>query len=1033
MIALLRWFFLLFFLIIAPQIAMTAPVLNVNSQRLTVDVRGTIAIVKVPAGIRQVTLERIQTGTWQPLAVRHLTTSSVTRSVQFVVPADTKVSQLRGTGYRTAKFPSRITSASRDFSRPGLGQDVSTLDTLAPVADGAAPEPAPVGDGDKTTVVESDIWKIVGSQLFFFNQYRGLQVFDLTNPAAPRRTGTVRLAASGEQFYVLDAAGTQLALLGRSNAADRAGAATIFVLKVTAGVPSVVTEVPLAGTVSDSRLIGTMLYVMATEYVETADNWQPVTRLYALDLSVPTAPVTRASVTLNGTGMALQAAGGQLLLTTDHYDDSSWRATSQLHLFDLAADGTPLERKTLALKGQVTDKFKLSVVGSAAVATSLVWQNERLETWIETFPLAGTTTAALAQLELVAARGEQLHATRYDGNRLYVVTFFNTDPLFVVDLTDPAAPQLSGALEIPGWSTYIEPLGDRLLTVGVEDGRVAVSLFNVADATAPTLLSRLALGEEGSWSWSEANYDEKAVGYFPDAGIVLVPFQNYTAAGAEIKAIQAIAVGRDALTTEALLVHDFEPRRGAVVGEYFVSISGQELQILNRTTGAMAAEVVLAWTTDRVLAVGNYLLQLEDGGCNSGGLYWRGWSCGSTAATARITPTSDLDDLVATIELGAGRIVGSASRNQRLYLAQLVSADDTQPARLRTSIFDLTALPKLPLLTTVEHALADVSEWDLNLAAAQLLWINDATLAWQVPTQQRWGWWDWGIAYGAKTAQRDVADETTSATLAALVCPLRNLTTTPVAGAVLRLTTSESFRSAAPAVAQNGLLLFSVDTAEVSDVPVPMPARPLVADAIWQPTETLHSWLQVVDFNGSIPVVRTPVSIPGTLVGVDQVDAQGAILITNSEQWVETSGQSKRSVQAVAYDGSSAYLLDQVAVTGALTASNGALVVVTTDTGAQALRYDALTGRLVKTDSWKLTETPYSLAWVNARLLASGSGWLAQATVTATGQFTATATYTTPTNVWFQLAPTALTTESIYLPAGAYGVVSCQVTGGSCQ
>ncbi len=1032
MITFWRWLFLVFFLIIAPHTAMTAPVLNVNSQRLTVDVRGTIAIVKVPAGIRQVTLERIQTGTWQPLAVRHLTTSGVTRSVQFVVPDGTKVSQLRGTGYRSAKFPSRITSASRDFSRPGLSQDVVALDTPPPVA--GAPEPAPVDDGDKTTVVESDIWKIVGNQLFFFNQYRGLQVFDLTNPAAPRRTGTVRLAASGEQFYVLDAAGTQLALLGRSNAADRAGAATIFVLKVDAGVPSVVTEVPLAGTVSDSRLIGTMLYVMATEYVETADNWQPVTRLYALDLSVPTAPVTRASVTVNGTGMALQAAGGHLLLTTDHYDDSSWRATSQLHLFDLAADGTPLERKTLALKGQVTDKFKLSVVGSAAVATSLVWQNERLETWIETFPLAGTTTAALAQLELVAARGEQLHATRYDGNRLYVVTFFNTDPLFVVDLTDPAAPQLSGALEIPGWSTYIEPLGDRLLTVGVEDGRVAVSLFNVADATAPTLLSRLALGEEGSWSWSEANYDEKAVGYFPDAGIVLVPFQNYTAAGTEIKAIQAIAVGRDALTTEALLVHDFEPRRGAVVGDYFVSISGQELQILNRTTGAVAAEIALAWTTDRVLAVGNYLLQLEDGGCNSGGLYWRGWSCGSTAATARITPTSDLDDLVATVELGAGRIVGSASRNQRLYVAQLVSADDTQPARLRTSIFDLTALPKLPLLTTVEHALADVSEWDLNLAAAQLLWINDSTLAWQVPTQQRWGWWDWGIAYGAKTAQRDVATETTSATLTALVCPLRNLNTTPVAGAVLRITTSESFRSAAPAMAQNGLLLFSVDTAEVSDE-LPEPVRPLVADAIWQPMteETVHSWLQVVDFNYSNPVVRTPVSIPGTLIGVDQVDAQGAILITNSEEWVATSGLTKRSVQAVAYDGSSAYLLDQVAVTGALTASNGALVFVTMPTGVQALRYDALTGRLVKTDSWTLTAPPSSLAWVDNAVLVSDMGWLARATVDAAGQFATTTTYTTPTNIWFQLAPTVMTTDAIYLPAGAYGVVSCQAAGGSCQ
>jgi hypothetical protein len=937
------------------------------------------------------------------------------------VPSGVKAAQLRVTGYRTAKFPSRITSASHNFSRPGLGQDVNTLDVLAPAP---VAEPAPADDGKGTTVVESDIWKIVGKQLFFFNQYRGLQVFDLTDPAAPRRTGTLRLAASGEQFYVLDAAGTQLALLGRSNAADRAGAATLFVLNVTAGVPSLVAEVPLRGTVSDSRLIGNTLYVMATEYVETAGTWQSVTQLQALDLSVPTAPVTRTSVTLDGSGMALQAAGGYLLLTTDHYDGTSWRATSQLHLFDLAADGTPTERKTFALKGQVTDKFKLSVVGTAAVATSLVWQNERLETWIETFPLAGTATKPLAQLELTAARGEQLHATRYDGNRLYVVTFFNTDPLFVVDLTNPAAPQLSGALEIPGWSTYIEPLGERLLTVGVEAGRVAVSLFNVADATAPTLLARLALGAAGSWSWSEANYDEKAVGYFPEAGIVLVPFQNYSADGTELKAIQAIAVGTDTLTADALIVHDFEPRRGAVVGNYFVSISGQELLVLNRTTGAVAAELALAWTTDRVLAVGNYLLQLEDGGCNSGGLYWRMWSCGSTAATVRVTPTTDADAVLATLELGAGRIVGSASRNQRLYLAQWVSADDKQPARLRTSIFDLTALPQLPLLTTLEHDLSDVSETDLNFAAAQLLWVNDTTLAWHVPAWRRWGWWDWGIAYAAKTPQRNLA---TSTTLAALICPLRTLTTTPVASPVVRITTAESFRSAAPALAQNGLLFFSFDTALVSVDPVPQPARPLIADdAPWLPaTETLHSWLQVVDLRGTTPLARAALSLPGTLVGVDQVDEQGALLITNSEQWLAASGQTTRSLQAVAYDGSSAYLLDQMKVNGALTASAGARVFVSTETptaGVLALNYNALTGRLAQTDRWTLDTVPSSLAWAEEHLFAGGTGWLALATVDAAGKFAAAGTALTPTNVWFQLERAAVTPAAIYLPAGAYGV-----------
>lgn len=1019
MISQLRLILLTFLLLLALPAGATTP------QRLTLDVRGNIASVQVPVGIVQVILEQHQGTSWKPLAVRHLAASATVRSLKFALPAGVKATQLRANGYGTAKFPARLTTATHSFQRPGPGQDdTRILDINAPIA------PAPddiTGVGVETPVVESDIWKISGNQLFFFNQYRGLQVFDLTNPTTPQRTGTLRMAASGEQFYVLDAAGQHLALLGQSNSAERPGEATLFVLEINAGVPRQLAEIPLLGAVSDSRLIGNLLYVMSTTYSETDGTWQPETQLQTIDLTNPNAPVSRPVVRLTGSATALQAAGGYLLLTTDHYDGVSWYSTSRLHLFDLSAtDGTPIERKSFDLKGQVQDKFKLSVVGTAAVATSLYWNHAQQETWIETFPLAGTNTTPLAQLELTAARGEQLHATRYDGNRLYVVTFLNTDPLFVVDLSDPAAPSISGALEIPGWSTYIEPLGDRLLTVGVESGRVAVSLFNVADPTAPTLLSRLPLGEEGSWSWSEANYDEKAVGYFPDAGIMLVPFQNYTEDG-YVKAIQAIAVGRDKLTADALIVHDFDPRRGAVLGDYFVSISGQELLVLDRTkdtTGVPAVQLTLAWTTDRVIPLGEYLVQIEDGACNSGGLYFRMmWTCDNTAAMARITLAADPDQLISTIDLGAGRIVGSAVRDNRLYLAQWVSADDTQPAKLRTSILDMATPPQLPTLNTFEHKLTDVSEWDLNFAAAQLLWVNSSVLAWHVPAWQHWGWW--GIAYNA-AAQRDVA----SANLAALVCPLRNLNgTSIIVTPAIRITTTESFRSAAPARAQNGLLFLSFDTASAD----PNPAQPLVDDdgtVPWiAPTEIVQSWLQVVDLRTSTPIVRSPVSIPGALLSVDQVDEQGAILITDSESWDAANEETKRSVQAVAYDGVLAYQLDNRTISnsaGAPSASDGTrlfLATAASEPSVIALGYNASTGRLVQTGTWTLDAMPSSLASIDDALLAGSTGRLDVASVDATGNIAAAGAYAIPTNLWLQLERTAIVPgAALYIPAGAYGV-----------
>ncbi len=365
--------------------------------------------------------------------------------------------------------------------------------------------------------------------------------------------------------------------------------------------------------------------------------------LQVIDLANPAAPLT-----LPGNSTALQAAAGYLLVGTDQWQDGAEQA--RLHLIELAqADGAPLLRKSFFLTGAVVDKFKIGIVKGAVVATTLDWSQGHQETWVETFPVTGTDTAPLARMELVGARGEQLHATRYDGERLYVVTFRNTDLLFVVDLVDPAAPFLAGTLGIPGWSSYIEPLGERLLAVGMESGRVTVSLFDVA---APSLLSRLPLRTAGSWS--EANTDEKAVEHFPDAGIILVLFQNYTTEG-ELKAVAAIRVGWDTLTAEALIQHAFNPRRGAVMSDYFVSISGQELLVLDcirNTTGQPEVQVTLAWTTDRVIPLGDYLIQVEDGGGND----WAGPPMrmdvnsaegGGKHSVLRVSSAADPDELLA--------------------------------------------------------------------------------------------------------------------------------------------------------------------------------------------------------------------------------------------------------------------------------------------------------------------------------------------------------------------------------------------------
>ena len=101
------------------------------------------------------------------------------------------------------------------------------------------------------------------------------------------------------------------------------------------------------------------------------------------------------------------------------------------------------------------------------------------------------------------AEGERIWSARFVGDRAYLVTFRNIDPLWVIDLTDPTDPEILGELEVPGVSTYIHPVdANTLLTIGIGPGPdglgldwsvTQVSLFDVSDPTNPVLADSLPL------------------------------------------------------------------------------------------------------------------------------------------------------------------------------------------------------------------------------------------------------------------------------------------------------------------------------------------------------------------------------------------------------------------------------------------------------------------------------------------------------------------------------------------------------------
>ena len=87
------------------------------------------------------------------------------------------------------------------------------------------------------------------------------------------------------------------------------------------------------------------------------------------------------------------------------------------------------------------------------------------------------------------AEGEEIRSARFLGDTGYFVTFKETDPLFSVDLSNPADPKVLGELKITGFSSYLHFYGEnKLLGVGnevdPETGAytgIKLAMFDVSD------------------------------------------------------------------------------------------------------------------------------------------------------------------------------------------------------------------------------------------------------------------------------------------------------------------------------------------------------------------------------------------------------------------------------------------------------------------------------------------------------------------------------------------------------------------------
>jgi inhibitor of cysteine peptidase len=153
--------------------------------------------------------------------------------------------------------------------------------------------------------------------------------------------------------------------------------------------------------------------------------------------------------------------------------------------------------------GMVLDQFSMDEYdGYFRVATTTYEPTQRNHVYV--LNMALNITGTLENL----APGETIHSARFMGDRGYLVTFKQVDPLFVIDLKDPYNPQVLGELKITGYSDYLHPYDEtHLIGIGketTEQGESAwyqgikIALFDVSDVNHPVEISKYEIGDRGT-------------------------------------------------------------------------------------------------------------------------------------------------------------------------------------------------------------------------------------------------------------------------------------------------------------------------------------------------------------------------------------------------------------------------------------------------------------------------------------------------------------------------------------------------------
>jgi len=202
------------------------------------------------------------------------------------------------------------------------------------------------------------------------------------------------------------------------------------------------------------------------------------------------------------------------------------------------------------------------------------------------------------------ALNESMRSIRFLGDRAFVTTFRNVDPLFAIDLSDPTRPESIGHITLPGFTSYMQLIDqNHLLTIGqntsgVSYGPTQVSLFDITDLTQPLRIAEYTFER---FTTSEAQVDHHAFGYYAERGLLAMPVarthvervdldgDGYRETSRTVREdlLAVFNVDVNAADPSARLVlsgeiaHSTPVRRSGYIGDKLYSIAGDSVKVVD--------------------------------------------------------------------------------------------------------------------------------------------------------------------------------------------------------------------------------------------------------------------------------------------------------------------------------------------------------------------------------------------------------------------------------------------------------------------